>query len=323
MTLAEGEYSEELQKARALLIVTSLQSRQDLRAVDAIKGFGSELTWEPLESLCIEHDVWSYIIQKDYDPKLVFCHPEILRMLPITSVHYRGLSGMSLKTARNYFGALEKLEDGTSTSLNSEKALRMARTYNLFISTILRNSTSWTLENGYRTVIATLGITLDGRMRNTIGTVAEKRIRDLIVEWLRERELTEDIPPAVDPKPRKRPLQFALRGDVEMRFGSEPDISFRRRGELLAVIEIKGGTDTAGALERYGAATKSFQKAMAENQRCKNFYLGAVLTPELERRIKQDRFVERPFDIIRLLDNPEYRMEFLRELFHHTLRMID
>jgi hypothetical protein len=31
---------------------------------------------------------------------------------------------------------------------------------------------------------------------------------------------------------------------------------------LLAVVEIKGGIDPAGALERYVAATKSFQHAL-------------------------------------------------------------
>ena len=107
-----------------------------------------------------------------------------------------------------------------------------------------------------------------------------------------------------------------------MRFGSEPDISFWRKEELLAVVEIKGGTDPAGALERYGAATKSFQHAVQTASRCRNFYLGAVFTPELERRIGEDRLVERPFNLVAILDKKETREEFLTELFHHTLRLI-
>lgn len=69
-----------------------------------------------------------------------------------------------------------------------------------------------------------------------------------------------------------------LKGDMTMRFDSEPDISFTEDNEYLAVVEIKGGIDPAGALERHGAATKSFQHAIEGNPRCKNFYLGGVYT---------------------------------------------
>ena len=41
----------------------------------------------------------------------------------------------------------------------------------------------------------------------------------------------------------------------------------------MAVIEVKGGTDSAGALERYGAAKKSFEHAIEVSPRCKNFYI--------------------------------------------------
>ena len=41
---------------------------------------------------------------------------------------------------------------------------------------------------------------------------------------------------------------------------SEPDIPLiNTDGSTIAVIEIKGGTDPAGALEQYGATKKSFE----------------------------------------------------------------
>ena len=108
-----------------------------------------------------------------------------------------------------------------------------------------------------------------------------------------------------------------------MEFRQEPDVSFYEVPEdtLLAVVEIKGGTDPAGALERYGAATKSFQNAAKRSTRCKNFYLGAVFTTELRRRIEQDRLVEKTYDIIEILTEPEIRESFLQDLFHYTLRL--
>src|SRR5262249_10880804 len=117
------------------------------------------------------------------------------------------------------------------------------------------------------------------------------------------------------------PRELTLKNGIRMVFGSEPDISFYDGETLLAVVEIKGGTDPAGALERYGAATKSFQSAMRRSTRCKNFYVGAVLTAELQRRITEDRLVEKTYDMIDILTEPTVRESFLRELFHFTLRL--
>lgn len=318
-----NRYTDELRRLKSLLIVTSLQKRTDLQAVRLIREFSTELKWEPLNNLSIDPEVWEYaIVTQGYEPKLVFCHPDMLLYKPATSFYYRGLCGLSLKAVRDYFGTVDSLEAGNPRAhLEAEKALKMARTYNTFICSIIKNSTEWTLENGNRTIIANLGITLDGKMRNKVGEIAEERIRTLILEWLIENRLI------VEPKVDKQqiyegiPHVCTLRKKIIMQFGSEPDISFLRDNTLLAVVEIKGGIDPAGALERYGAATKSFQQAISVSPQCKNFYLGAVYTRELERRISKDRLVEKRFNLVEILDNPEIRDEFFSELFHHTLRL--
>ncbi len=318
-----NNYADNLRRIKSLLIVTSLQKRNDIKAIKFIREFSGELDWKPLSNLLIDPEVWEYaIVKQQYDPKFVFCHPIILLNKPVTSLYYRGLCSLSLKAVRDYFGSVDSLEKGNPRArLSEEKALKMARTYNTFISSIIENSTDWTLENGNRTIIATLGITFDGIMRNKIGAIAEDRIRTLILEWLIEKGLI------IEPNLTKEqiydsiPNECKLKENIIMSFGSEPDISFTREKDLLAVVEIKGGIDPAGALERYGAATKSFQHSVKESSRCKNFYLGAVYTPELEKRIKDDRLVEKTFDIIEILDNHDAREEFFTELFHHTLRI--
>jgi hypothetical protein len=188
---------------------------------------------------------------------------------------------------------------------------------------IIQNSADWTLENGYRTVIASMGITLDGVMRNKVGDVAESRVRSLILDWLISHELL--VEPVVERGAILAgdfPPLFHVVGGIEMEFSSEPDVSFRKSGILLATVEIKGGTDPAGALERYGAAKKSFEHAIDESSQCRNFFLACAFTPELSRRIREDRLVEKTFDIIELLESPQKRDEFFRELFHHTLRIV-
>jgi hypothetical protein len=317
-------YTDELRKMRSLLIVASLQQRSDLKAVKLIKAIDRELAWEPLEELMIDEEVWDYAVRrKGYNPKLVFCHPGVLTSQPQTSLYYRGLCGLSLKAARDYFGAVDNLESGNQRArLSEEKALRMSRVYNTFICSLIRSSTAWTLENGKRTIIATLGITLDGKMRNRIGEIAEDRIRTLVVEWLMDRRLVLEPKPCKQTSPEKLPTECVLRNGVTMRFGSEPDIAFTIADEYLAVVEIKGGIDPAGALERYGAATKSFQHATSVSPHCQTYFLTAVFTDELTNRINKDRLVDRSFNIVEMLDNPDRKEEFLSELFHHTLRLV-
>jgi len=321
--VSKAGYTDDLRILKSLLIVTSLQKRKDIKAAEAIRGFSKPLSWKPLQEHMIDAAVWKYTVKKGYEPKEIFCHPDVLVHNPSTSLYYRGLCGLSLKAAKSYFGAIEPLEEGNPRArLNIEKARKMACVYNYFICSIIKNSSDWSIENGYRTIIATLGITLDGSMRNRIGEIAEERIRSMIVEWLAGKGLFAGPKSAQERVYEKLPRTFALKNNVVMEFSSEPDISFTRENNLLAVVEIKGGIDPAGALERYGAATKSFQHAIATSSRCKNFYLGAVFTPELERRISEDRLVEKTFNIIEILDDPAARERFFIELFHHVLRMI-
>jgi hypothetical protein len=319
-------YSDNLRKVKSLLIVTSLQKRSDLKIFESLSEFEIELEWAPLSSLMIENEAWEYVVkEKSYDPKLVFCHPKVIKELPKSSLYYRGLTGLSIKAAKDYIGSVENIEKGNvRAKIDDKKALKMARIYNTFICSIIKGSTDWTLENGKRTIIATLGITLDGIMRNKVGAIAEERIRTLVFSWLQNKNLikTYEESNTLDELPRICKLE----NNIIMRFSSEPDISFSRltdtSEELLAVIEIKGGIDPAGALERYGAATKSFQHSLKENQRCKNFFLSAVYTQELKNRIQEDRLVEKFYDIIDILEKPEIRNDFFRELFHYSLRII-
>lgn len=316
-----NQYSDDIRKAKSLFIVTALQNKADIKARKLIESYQSSLTWKPFSNLMIENEIWEYVVDiKKYDPKLVFCHPEVLQLHPSTSLYYRGLCGLSIKAAKDYFGSVESAESGKG-KINEIKAQKMARTYNTFICSIIKNSTDWTLENGYRTIIATLGISLDGSMRNKIGEIAEERMKRIFVDWLSKNGLIES--PKIDFRASVEvlPSKFVLKDSVEMHFSSEPDISFVKNDELLVVVEIKGGTDPAGALERYGAATKSFQHSLESNRKCKNFYISAVFTDELSRRIKEERLIEKSFDLIKLIEDPEVRETFFKEIFHHSLRI--
>jgi hypothetical protein len=281
------------------------------------------LNFIPLRKFLIEKDAWDHISDLKLKPQLVFCHPNLILSYPVVSLYYRGMAGLSIKAAKDYIGSIETLESGSKkTNLNDDKALTISRTYNIFISSIILNSTNWTLQNGHRTIIATMGISLDGKIRNKIGEIGEDRIRRLIVQWLLDKNLILNHEFDSDNLPDILPRSFELSHDIKMNFSSEPDISFLKKDDLIATIEIKGGIDPAGALERYGAAKKSFEHAVNKSGRCRNFYLGGVFTEELNRRIRSDRLVEKTYNMILVLNEKQTRDDFFNELFHHTLRII-
>lgn len=318
-----ADYKQDLRLTKSLLIATTLQKRRDIEASALVEAFQKNVDFQPLEDFLIEAKAWAHVKSLRVKPVLVFCHPEMLREHPTTSLYYRGMAGLSIKAAKDYFGAVEGLEaPGSKAKVSADKALKMARTYNLYLSSIIVNSTNWTLENGHRTILATMGISLDGTMRNKVGEVAEDRVRRMILEWLIEQKLIVEPSLTIEDMPELLPRTITLKGGITMYFSSEPDVSFMDAGELKAIVEIKGGIDPAGALERYGAAKKSFEHAVKQSGRCRNFYLGGVFTKELTRRIDADRLVEKTYNIISLIKDEEMRSEFFRELFHHALRLV-
>lgn len=319
----KSEYAENLRKLKSQLLASTLKEKRDVHAFSAVKRIKSHLDWESRSGLMIDEEAWKHIKRLGHDPKEVFCHPAVLIGNPITSLYYRGLAGLSIKAVKDYVGSIENLENGSSkTKLSDEKAVAMAQTYNTFVCSIIKNTTDWTLEDGKRTVIATLGITFDGVMRNKVGEIAEERIRAIIVDWLKSENLIAHTASYQTGRKKRLQKQFTLRNNVVMEFASEPDISFLRGEELIAVIEIKGGIDPAGALERYGAALKSFEDSIKKLPKCKTFYVGGVFTDELNRRMDADRLVEKSFNVIDILQKPEARDEFLKEVFHHAVRVM-
>ena len=153
-------------------------------------------------------------------------------------------------------------------------------------------------------------------MRNRIGQEAEKDVRERIVSWLKAT-------PAMGAREVERNRVWTLgeSGAVRMVFGSEPDIAFTRggSGELLSTIEVKGGRDPAGALERLGAVKKSFDMTP---KRTKNFLVVGVVTEAMQRELDQ-MHVERVFPLDATLQIEERWIEFVNEIFHHTLRLLD
>ena len=301
---------------RSTLMSERIRQRTDLALRELIASSERDLDFLPLDDLMISEQAWEYVSQSSIDPKLVFAHPALFREHPKVSQYYRGVSLLPQKRVSDIAVPVSSWEDGTrKTPITESQAKRVARLYNAVISSIIEGTTNWTLENGYRNIIANMGIGLDGTFRNIIGRDAESLIKTRIMNWLDSRNLILAQNPDAN--------EFQLPNGYSMRYGSEPDILFCQdiSGDTreAATIEIKGGKDSAGALERLGAMQKSFE---ATPPSCVNMLVAGVVTSETRARLDQMGVVK-VFLLDDLAHDGDLWTDFLNEVFHYTIRITD
>ena len=303
---------------RAIQIARRVASQEDVRARDLITGFDGELDFSDLESLAIEESAWRRIADAAIPPRLVFAHPALLQAVPSVSLHYRGIAMLSRKIVANLAGNVDRWEDpNAKPRVTPERALKVCRLYNAVISSLILDKTDWTMENGYRNVLATIGITADGTMRNIIGQSGEREIKRRMLAWVREQGLLADD--SEEPSDAALAGAWMLSGGVRMVFSSEPDIGFERNGAWAAVIEVKAGKDPAGALERLGAIKKTFDQTPAS---CKRFLIAGVVTPSMRSEL-DGMHVEQVAMMHDLLYDDAKWLAYMNDVFHHALRIAD
>ena len=290
-----------------------IRRRTDQALREVIDSFTGDLDFSPLDDLMISQEAWQFVVQSGIEPKRVFAHPVLLREHPRTSQYYRGIALLPRKRVADIAANVASWEEGPRKApIKEEQSISVARLYNAVTSSIIEGSTSWTLENGYRNIIANMGIGLDGTVRNIIGQDAEDLVKTRIKSWLKSRKLILDQ--------NEDATEFRLPDGYTMRYGSEPDILFQQAVgggvRMAATIEIKGGKDPAGALERLGAMQKSFEATPAH---CTNFLVAGVVTPEMRNRL--DQIDVKVFMLDDLAHDGAKWFEFINEVFHYTVRI--
>ncbi len=85
---------------------------------------------------------------------------------------------------------------------------------------------------------------------------------EIVVQGIIRRRLRESglVSEEIDDKPH-----IALTDHREVVFADEPDIGFYQNNKIIAAVEVKGGIDKAGVLERVGAAIKSLSRSKEKN----------------------------------------------------------
>ena len=195
--------------------------------------------------------------------------------------------------------------------------------FNTHVSTIIESTLTFSQRDLDALLFASAGAQINGSWLNAIGNEAEMVVKRLLSSFLVKRGLVVGL---LDKKGRSLTLDevedliriladiraIRLQNGTSMVFGAEPDIALLSpTGQTMAVIEVKGGKDPAGALERYGAAKKSFEKTLEDNPDAITIYLASCITDEVERRLAEDATVQQVFNLTILLGDEAQRNDFL------------
>ena len=269
----------------------------------------------------------------------VFCHPRLLREHPTLSAYYRNVSALSQKSVHYLAGIdVKKCEDYDNTgNINQAQSLALSCLYNTHISIVIDNALQGFEEKHIRGMLfASTGAQIDGSWRNRIGDEAEKVVRKMLIRGAIERNqlsafLLKDNIGGVERYIEGHTAEldgrvdefrgFMLNNQRSILFSSEPDLSLLDKdGKTIAVIEVKGGSDPAGALERYGAAKKSFEEAFRQNEKVKTILVASCITHEVETRITSDPTIHEYHNLTELMTIDESKTKFLNHIFKEIMK---
>lgn len=261
-----------------------LHEWQLLETAEAIEQFpGETLDWD-LTALCISEAAWKKVIHRGIKPVTVFAHPEVLTSVSQATAYYRMLSMVSQKSMKQIGLPVERYESGSSFP-EASVALEIACHLNRIISQLIEsdekvNAREFDLWRGMAA-----GAQAQGSWQNAKGTEAEILVKDLIRRRLQERKLIAEE--------SAEGTQITLSDGRRVAFGDEPDIAFYKGNRIQAAVEIKGGIDPAGVLERLGAALKSLTRAREENPTAVTILLmpGSSLTERAKEDLKLSRHI--------------------------------
>ncbi len=291
---------------------------------------GLKVNWRGRRGLGISEAAWQRIQTQGIDPVNVFCHPAVIRATPPLITYYRCLALLPQKGAQRLAYTTKQFEDGKKTNLVEKQATKLAQVFNGLVSLLIESDPKWSLEQNRIAALLNLGTQVNGSWRNEIGAEGSRRVKELLISHFVQSGLVSDASRTNGSKiqiaelagaPEAPPIEvirsFKTPAGYMFTFASEPDVSIRSAdGVLVSTIEVKYGLDPAGALERYGAAKKSFEQATRENRRVHNIYLASCITPEVRNRISEDRLVNEDFNLTEVLGDAEKRTQFLRHIEH-------
>ena len=251
--------------------------------LEAIKG--EELKWD-LGKLNISSKAWDKIIHRGIKPIRVFCHPDVLKSNPKRVSYYRMLAMVSQKsmskiglTTNGYEKGQKRLEDII--------ALEISKHLNKIISILIEHDKKIDAREFDLWRGMTAGSQAQGSWQNAKGNYVEILVKDLIKRRIEEKGL------AIEKITCGKNEKMRLEDGRILTMSSEPDVAIYKNNAIQIALEIKGGIDPAGVLERFGATLKSLRRAKQENSNSVTVLImqGVSLTPKAKEEINKSKTV--------------------------------
>lgn len=219
--------------------------------IDQVRG--ENLNWDNLN---ISEQAWNKVIHRGIKPVVVFAHPFVLRTVHGSAGYYRMLAMVSQKSMKRVGISLDSYEVGKPIP-NEEMAATIAQHLNRIVSVLVEadeviDGREFDLWRGMAA-----GSQAQGSWQNNKGASAEVAIREVILRRLQEREIISGEEAST--------TRIDLGDGRMLVFADEPDIAIYQNDMPQVAVEVKGGIDPAGVLERIGAALKSLQRTRQEN----------------------------------------------------------
>lgn len=277
--------------------------------------------WSKSEEFGVSRASLNYVRSKSLPSCQIFCHPDLISKTPRLIAYYRLIAVLPQKGLQRLAFGIQAFEEGTRRSLNKERALLLAKALNAYICSIIDSDPHFSMESILSTGLMNFGTQVNGSWRNEIGSEGSRRVKELLFTHFVDADLVKQIiikdgtnlPPTASFPPIDEIQGFITKNDHKVTFASEPDISILSPADSLeAAIEVKAGIDPAGALERYGAAKKSFDRALRTNKACTTIYLASCITEGVKKAMSDDRLVKRDFNLTKVFVEDTDRQDFLR-----------
>lgn len=266
---------------------------------------GEDLVWADLN---IGEQAWNKVIHRGIKPVIVFAHPHVLQNVPGSAGYYRMLAMVSQKSMKRIGTNLDSYEAGRPLS-DETTALAAAQHLNRIISALIEadeeiNAREFDLWRGMAA-----GSQAQGSWQNNKGASAEVAIREVVLRRLQERGFVtgEQASATTIPLDDGRILVFA----------DEPDIAVYRGDVPEVAIEVKGGIDQAGVLERIGATLKSLRRTRQENPNSITILI--IQDVSMTERARQDLSINTDtvtliFSAQAIVEDEEQREQFFRAM---------
>ena len=301
----------------------SLRMWELIHEVQQLAKVSGSFDWGDRKKWGIDEVAWARVESKQISPLSIFCHPRVLSEQPPLLRYYRTISLISQKGLSSLVpGDIAKIESGKIDRIEPGRVSQIALALNCIVSIVIKTAAEIDERDFVGFHFATAGVGVQGSWNNAIGAQGEEVIKRILVNNLRDEIAqivwrngkTLDYTPGAHSEVLDRIKEIRvvrLKDAFHLLFSSEPDVSLRDPRDLpVMAIEVKAGTDTAGALERLGAAMKSFENDRNLNPRVVTVYVVRCMTPELRKRIQENNPFDYTFGLTELMADEKTQLTF-------------